>query len=106
MSRPCDFFTSGNCYYGSSCAYSHDIPPCRFIIPEVEREEITYEKEKIIRQYKNERSLIPCKHFNGQLGSCPFGRDCFYLHLNYDGEDVEKSNDKFERLMMMMELEI
>mmetsp|Transcript_2619 Transcript_2619/g.4593 ORF Transcript_2619/g.4593 Transcript_2619/m.4593 type:complete len:159 (+) Transcript_2619:579-1055(+) len=39
-------------------------------------------------------SAIPCKNYEiGQLGSCSFGSDCFYAHLDRKGEDM-KPRDK------------
>ena len=30
---------------------------------------------------------IPCKHFNGGYGVCPFGECCFYSHKLANGQD-------------------
>jgi len=47
-----------------------------------------------LNNYKAHCALIPCKHFElGKLGSCPFGKDCFYAHTNRKGKDI-KSKDK------------
>jgi len=41
--------------------------------------------------YKAVLKRMPCKHFAKSLDrgtpDCPFGRDCFYLHLNADGTE-------------------
>ena len=42
------------------------------------------EKQAIIAAYKARLALIPCKNFDGTLGSCVFGRDCFFAHLQND----------------------
>jgi E3 ubiquitin-protein ligase makorin len=52
------------------------------------------EKEQVLLNYKAHCATLPCKHFEiGILGSCSFGSDCFYAHLNYKGADI-KSQDK------------
>ena len=51
------------------------------------------EKQKVIAAYKQHLSQSPCKYFNGTLGSCPFGRDCFYAHKGPDGEDLKSMDD-------------
>jgi E3 ubiquitin-protein ligase makorin len=57
-------------------------------------------KDRIVKDYKRKLSNIPCKHFVvGKLGSCPFGRDCFYAHLSADtGEDIKLLDDSMEDL--------
>ena len=49
------------------------------------------EKQKVIGNYKQQFSQSPCKYFDGTLGSCPFGRNCFYTHWNWneEGEDLK-----------------
>ncbi|KAL0579268.1 hypothetical protein V5O48_002722 [Marasmius crinis-equi] len=48
-------------------------------------------KAEIIAQYKQSMARIPCKYFveskakNKMKPFCPFGKDCFYQHLNDDG---------------------
>lgn len=36
---------------------------------------------------KNDYEEIPCKHFNGGYGVCPFGDSCFYSHKLANGQD-------------------
>jgi len=50
------------------------------------------EKQKIFEGYKKRMEKMPCRYFDGSIGSCPFGRSCFYAHLDWDGEDL-KAND-------------
>jgi CCCH-type zinc finger/Ring finger domain/Zinc finger C-x8-C-x5-C-x3-H type (and similar)/RNA-binding, Nab2-type zinc finger len=52
-------------------------------------------KQAIVQDYKDRKALIPCRRFQrtGKLGSCPFGSDCFYAHLDRTGQNV-KSQDK------------
>ena len=74
-------------------------PTCRapsdFIVPS--RKYCTgEEKQQVIDDYKNHLATKPCKRFDGRMGSCPFGRECFYAHLNSRGRDV-KENDKPRR---------
>ena len=47
----------------------------------------------MLQNYKIKLSTIPCKHFDGTLGSCNFGRDCFYAHLDKKGKDI-KARDR------------
>ncbi|KAF7796341.1 hypothetical protein EIP86_007518 [Pleurotus ostreatoroseus] len=45
-------------------------------------------KELAIANYKDAMSRIPCKHFQESSPVdrfCPFGKDCFYQHLDLDG---------------------
>eukprot|EP00555_Chaetoceros_dichaeta_P005043 CAMPEP_0198264398 /NCGR_PEP_ID=MMETSP1447-20131203/15661_1 /TAXON_ID=420782 /ORGANISM="Chaetoceros dichaeta, Strain CCMP1751" /LENGTH=103 /DNA_ID=CAMNT_0043953327 /DNA_START=590 /DNA_END=901 /DNA_ORIENTATION=- len=51
------------------------------------------EKEIVLQGYKNKMEAMPCRYFDGSIGSCPFGKSCFYAHLNWDGENL-KPNDK------------
>ncbi|KAK8821491.1 hypothetical protein WA556_001942 [Blastocystis sp. ATCC 50177/Nand II] len=44
-------------------------------------------KDQIIEMYKKNMSKIPCKHFNGGFGVCPFGDSCFYSHKLANGQD-------------------
>jgi len=50
-------------------------------------------KQNIIAKYKSELKNTPCKHF-ARNGSCPFGADCFFAHLDADGLPVDSSNMK------------
>ncbi|KZT10054.1 uncharacterized protein LAESUDRAFT_645543 [Laetiporus sulphureus 93-53] len=45
-------------------------------------------KAKTIEQYKASMARVPCRHFSkSPLNDrfCPFGKDCFYQHVNEDG---------------------
>ncbi|KAG7444261.1 uncharacterized protein BT62DRAFT_900189 [Guyanagaster necrorhizus] len=48
-------------------------------------------KEKIILSYKESMARVPCSYFQASKMEdatnpfCPFGKDCFYQHLNEDG---------------------
>ncbi|TRM60714.1 hypothetical protein BD626DRAFT_406853 [Schizophyllum amplum] len=46
-------------------------------------------KDEVIQAYKESMARIPCVHFQSSKARgrlfCPFGRDCFYQHLNDDG---------------------
>ena len=59
------------------------------MIPSKKVPENSREKAKILEQYKQTLSRIPCKHFkhNGKevVRECPFGSSCFYAHLLPDG---------------------
>ncbi|PCH44244.1 hypothetical protein WOLCODRAFT_138851 [Wolfiporia cocos MD-104 SS10] len=46
------------------------------------------EKTATIERYKASMARVPCRHFyKSPVGNrhCPFGKDCFYKHLNEDG---------------------
>ncbi|KAL1745876.1 hypothetical protein HDZ31DRAFT_81651 [Schizophyllum fasciatum] len=48
-------------------------------------------KDRVIGAYKESMAKKPCRHFqeskarSGGQPHCPFGRECFYQHLNDDG---------------------
>ncbi|KAI0072700.1 hypothetical protein K474DRAFT_1604610 [Panus rudis PR-1116 ss-1] len=47
-------------------------------------------KSAIIAQYKSSMARVPCRHFQASPKHnrfCPFGKDCFYQHLNEDGTE-------------------
>ncbi|KAF9462972.1 hypothetical protein BDZ94DRAFT_1193837 [Collybia nuda] len=71
-------------------------PMCRttsqFIIPSSKFwKEGDSGKANAIEMYKESMSRIPCKYFqmsktkDPARPACPFGKDCFYQHLNEDG---------------------
>ncbi|KAL7548928.1 hypothetical protein ACHAWF_012196 [Thalassiosira exigua] len=72
-------------------------PTCRkasdYVVPSAYMPANEEEKERMLQSYKDKLSAVPCKHFDGTLGSCSFGSNCFYAHLNSRGEDT-KSRDK------------
>ncbi|KAF9650108.1 hypothetical protein BDM02DRAFT_3093667 [Thelephora ganbajun] len=45
-------------------------------------------RAEIVAQYKASMARVPCRHFQNSPANrrhCPFGRNCFYQHLNADG---------------------
>ncbi|KAG6844636.1 hypothetical protein H0H87_005293 [Tephrocybe sp. NHM501043] len=64
---------------------------CRYIIPSSRFCKDGPEKQQIVQKYKDSMARVPCKHFastkakNPNKPMCPFGKDCFYQHLNEDG---------------------
>jgi E3 ubiquitin-protein ligase makorin len=72
-------------------------PACRqasdFVVPS-DRFCTGEEKRQVVSSYQARLSCTPCKRFNGKLGSCPFGRDCFYAHWNRETGHDMKSQDK------------
>jgi len=50
------------------------------------------EKDILLQRYKKKMEEMSCRYFDGSIGSCPFGRGCFYAHVNWDGENL-KLND-------------
>jgi len=84
---------------GSSEVASRRVcPTCRkssdYVVPSMCMPANDQEKEEVLQNYKIKLSVIPCKSFEvGKLGSCSFGRDCFYAHSDCKGKDI-KSRDK------------
>lgn len=74
----------------------HSCPECRcesdFVIPSKEFYAAGEEKDELIAEYKQEKASMSCKFFTGEIGSCPFGPECFYAHMSADGKDL-KSQD-------------
>lgn len=56
------------------------------------------EKQELLRSYKDRLARIPCRKWEGELGSCPFGSDCFYAHLDHDGKDIKASDQTMHQL--------
>ena len=77
--RPNDVFSSSMSQKVRAC------PECRqvsdFVVPS-DRYVTGTEKQKAISEYQARLSCIQCKRFDGTLGSCPFGKDCFYAHYS------------------------
>jgi len=74
-------------------------PTCRkpsdYVIPSIIFPKNERVKERIVQEYKNRKASIPCRRFQKTktFGSCPFGSDCLYAHIDENGQDV-KSLDK------------
>jgi hypothetical protein len=72
-------------------------PTCRkdsdYVVPSRVLPASKEQKEELLRSYKERLAKIPCRNWEGELGSCPFGSDCFYAHLDDDGKDI-KSQDR------------
>lgn len=68
--------------------------PSNYVIPSNDFPANPSEKNTIVQNYKQKCSTIPCRRFvDGKLGSCSFGRDCFFAHHDENGVDV-KDRDK------------
>jgi hypothetical protein len=80
-------------------------PSCRqkisYVFPSPMLPKSTEEKEKIIQEYTERVGQIPCKFFDGNLGSCQYGSDCLYAHLDEDGKDCKKEDLSMEMLYEM-----
>jgi E3 ubiquitin-protein ligase makorin len=78
-------------------------PTCRkhsdYVVPSSRFPANEQEKHRMVTEYKDRLAVIPCKHFNGVLGSCPFGRDCFYAHFNDEGENVKAQDQTMKELV-------
>lgn len=77
-------------------------PACRqpsdFIVPS-DRFCVGEEKEQVVASYQARLSCTPCRRFNGKLGSCPFGSDCFYAHWDcHTGEDMKEQDKSKQQL--------
>ncbi|KAF9005911.1 hypothetical protein BDQ17DRAFT_1239535 [Cyathus striatus] len=66
--------------------------PSRFITPSSRFfKQEDPEKDKIVQTYKESMAKVPCRYFRQSKQKdknnllCPFGKDCFYQHLNDDG---------------------
>ena len=77
-------------------------PTCRkksdWVIPSPIMPTTDAEKDQIATQYREKLGRIPCKRFNGKLGSCPYGSDCFYAHLSPSGLDCKHADRSMKQL--------
>ncbi|KAL3803157.1 hypothetical protein HJC23_003432 [Cyclotella cryptica] len=77
-------------------------PTCRkesdFVVPSNVHPATEEEKGAILRHYKERLSVIPCRNFDGDLGSCPFGSDCFYAHFDDDAKDIKSQDQTMQQL--------
>ena len=71
-------------------------PTCRkasdYVVPSTYIPSNDKEKAELLGNHKNKLAKIRCRNFAG-LGTCLFGSDCFYAHLDEKGNDI-KSFDK------------
>ena len=86
----------------------HSCPICRtdseYMFPS-KNYLIGAEKDAYIAQYKAERLNRKCKFFDGNIGSCPFGQECFYAHLDEAGTDLKPCDQKKGSKKSKLELE-
>ena len=77
-------------------------PACRkqsdYVVPSLKLASSQEEKDQIVADYKLKLATIPCKRFNGELGSCHFGKDCFYAHFDEDGNDTKSQDGSMQEL--------
>lgn len=77
-------------------------PTCRkasdYVVPSRILPRSDGEKEDLLKSYRERLSKLPCKRWCGVLGSCPFGRDCFYAHLDDDGKDIKSQDRTMQQL--------
>lgn len=88
---------------GISSSSRRVCPTCRepsnFVIPSNIYPTTPHEKSTIVQNFKQKCSTKPCRKFViGKLGSCPFGRDCFYAHKNERGVDMKGRDKTMEEL--------
>ena len=71
----------------------HSCPECRVDSDYIVPSKYFYtgeEKLRALEEYRNKRSIRKCKWFQiGVRGTCPFGPDCFYLHMDTNGSDMK-----------------
>ncbi|KAJ3266569.1 hypothetical protein HDU77_000120 [Chytriomyces hyalinus] len=73
-----------------------ECPVCRtassLVVPSNVFPTTAAQKDTIIATYKENLSRIPCKYFSRELfmldKRCPFGDECLYAHLDFDGHKV------------------
>lgn len=79
-------------------------PTCRkhsdYVVPSRTFPSSEEQKEIIVKEYKDKLAGIPCRRFQQtqRLGSCPFGSDCFYAHLDENGNDVKALDSTMQEL--------
>lgn len=56
------------------------------------------QKQAIMDGILARRAATPCKQFNGSLGSCLFGKDCFYAHFDENGRDIKDLDESMQAL--------
>ena len=73
--------------------------PSNYVIPSNIFPTNPSQKVSIVQNYKQKCSTIPCRKFvDGKLGSCPFGRDCFFAHQDENGVDVKDRDRTMQEL--------
>ncbi|KAL3758988.1 hypothetical protein ACHAWU_003059 [Discostella pseudostelligera] len=89
---------------GSSEVASRRVcPTCRkssdYVVPSKFMPTNDEEKQRILLNYKAYCATLLCKRFEvGILGSCPFGSDCFYAHVNSKGVDIKSQDQTMQEL--------
>eukprot|EP00527_Entomoneis_sp_CCMP2396_P003012 CAMPEP_0198155108 /NCGR_PEP_ID=MMETSP1443-20131203/68966_1 /TAXON_ID=186043 /ORGANISM="Entomoneis sp., Strain CCMP2396" /LENGTH=349 /DNA_ID=CAMNT_0043821849 /DNA_START=106 /DNA_END=1155 /DNA_ORIENTATION=+ len=77
-------------------------PTCRkksnYVVPSTVLAETIEEKDRIVQEYQTRLSHIPCKRFDETLGSCPYGKDCFYAHIDDTGKDCKPQDLSMQQL--------
>lgn len=79
-------------------------PTCRkhsdYVVPSRLFPSSPNHKARIVQDYKDKLSVIPCRRFQQtqELGSCRFGSDCFYAHIDENGEDMKALDKSMEEL--------
>ena len=72
--------------------------PSRFCVPS-DKYLKGESKDRAILHFKDSKAKKVCRSYKvGQLGSCPFGSECFYLHPDHCGNDMKMQDQKAEVL--------
>lgn len=70
----------------------HSCPECRVESMRMEASTVYLdgeEKKKLFQKCDERRSVKPCKYFKGTIGSCRYGPQCLYAHLDKEGKDLK-----------------
>lgn len=70
----------------------HSCPECRVESMRIEASTEYLDGEdkiKLFEDCETKRSLKPCKYFKGTIGTCRYGPDCRYAHLDGEGNDLK-----------------
>ena len=60
------------------------------------------EKDAVVTAFVDRKKNKPCSQYSGP-GTCPFGSECFYAHLDQDGNDVKAQDETADVLFQRRE---
>lgn len=70
----------------------HSCPECRVESKRIEASTEYLDGEDKIKLFEDcdrKRNSKPCKYFKGTIGTCRYGPDCRYAHLDGEGNDLK-----------------
>lgn len=59
-------------------------------------------KEKVFKMHWKKMARRPCKRFNGNKGSCKWGSDCLWAHLDSNNDDIKSYDDNRDTILSKM----